>query len=100
MTIKASCQRESDTVRELTRTGGTADRVSTALAMTNDTKSVMCVSSGRLTVRMKESLGLKRFFRDDRSGGHGVTHNRFQRIPVANVPLDIRFAVRGTRWRP
>ena len=39
-------------------------------------------------------------FRNDRSGCHGVTQNRFQRIPVVNVPLNIRFDVRGARWRP
>ena len=43
----------------------------------------------------KGSLDMKHSFRNDRSGCHGVAQNRFQRIPVVNVPLNIRFDVRA-----
>ena len=36
MTIKANCQTESDSVRELTQTDGNADRVYTVVAMTDE----------------------------------------------------------------
>ena len=50
--------------------------------------------------RTNGSLDMKHSFRNDRSGCNGVTQNRFQRIPVVNVPLNIRFDVRDARWRP
>jgi hypothetical protein len=36
MTIKANCQAESDSVRELTQADGNADRVYTVVAMTDE----------------------------------------------------------------
>ena len=36
MTIKANCQTESDSVRELTQADGNADRVYTVVAMTDE----------------------------------------------------------------
>ena len=101
MTIKANCQ---NGIGQRARTHSDGRQCRPCLHRRCDdgraAKLAICVWSGRLAVRTKGSLDMKHSFRNDRSGCHGVAQNRFQRIPVVNVPLNIRFDVRGARWRP